>query len=238
MKRRLGRGRKKGLKGGGKWKSPAKDLAVTAVMATLLVLGKLVLAIVPNVEVVTSLIMVFTMVFGFRRAIFAVLAFCLVDILCYPHSPDTIVQYLFHWPLLCGATALVCRWIRNSFIMVLLPALAAVMAVAFWLETPTIYVLMGIARPDQWMVYAGLGFPFFIPSLISGFGGVLILVPTLGRLLDRICRQMFGQSAWPPQPRKRRAAGKEEGDGEASPAAADGGKDAVPAAAGEPGRHS
>ena len=38
------------------------------------------------------------------------------------------------------------------------------------------------------------------------------------------------------QPRKRRAAGKEEGVGEESPV--DGGKDAVPAAAGEPGHHS
>ena len=220
------------------WKSPAKDLAVTAVMATLLVLGKLVLAIVPNVEVVTSLTMVFTLVFGFRRTILAVLAFCLVDIFCYPHTPDTIVQYFFHWPLLCGATALVCRWIRRPAVFAALPVLAALMAAAFWLETPTVYVLMGIARPDQWMVYAVAGFPFFIPSLISGVGGVLILAPTLGNLLDRICRQMFGQSACPPQPRKRRAAGKEEASGEASPAAADGGKDAVPAAAGEPGHHS
>lgn len=191
-----------------RWRSPAKDLAVTAVMATLLILGKLALAIVPNVEVVTSLTIVFTLVFGFRRTIFAVLAFCLVDPLIYPSTLDVILQYLFHWPLLCALTGLVCRWFRLPLVLPLLAVLAAVMAVAFWLETPTIYVLMGIARPSQWTIYAVAGFPFFVPSLISGVGGVLILVPTLGALLERIRRQMFGQE----QPVKEQPSGKATGE--------------------------
>ena len=146
----------------------------------------IVLHMVPNVEVVTPFIIIFTCVFGFRRTILAVLAFCLLDNFLYPFSLDVTVQYFFHWPFLCLITALLARrWNGKTLVFVLE---AIVMALLFWIETPTIMWLMYFS-PFYPLLVSGVA--FMIPSLISGAVTVLLLYPILYRVLGRVKLAMF-----------------------------------------------
>ena len=70
----------------------AKRLALAGMMAALLIVGKYVLSFIPNVEVVTTLIICYSCIFGFDGVI-ATLIFCTADIFLYPPSLDVIVSY-------------------------------------------------------------------------------------------------------------------------------------------------
>ena len=167
----------------------AKNIAVTAIMAALLILGKLVLSMVPNVEVVTPFIIIFTCVFGFRRTILAVLTFCLLDNFLYPPSLDVTVQYFFHWPLLCMLTALLARrWNGNVWVFT---AEAVVLGLLFWIETPAIMWLM-YSSPFYPLLISGVA--FMIPTVVSGLVSVLLLYPILFRILGRVRVRMFPDS--------------------------------------------
>lgn len=80
----------------------AGRIALTAVMSALLILGKLALSFIPNIEVVTTLIIVFAYVFDWQ-AIFATLIFCLCDMIIYPFSIDVAISYFIYWNLLAAA---------------------------------------------------------------------------------------------------------------------------------------
>ena len=76
-----------------------KDVAITAVISAILVVSKFALSFIPNVEVVTTLVICFTFVFGFK-GVFATFIFCTADILIYPPSIDVIISYYIYWDLL------------------------------------------------------------------------------------------------------------------------------------------
>lgn len=80
-------------------KFTAKRLAVIAVTSALLIVGKFALSFIPNVEVVTTLIICYAFVFKFD-SVFATLIFCTADIFIYPPSLDVIISYYVYWNLL------------------------------------------------------------------------------------------------------------------------------------------
>ncbi len=82
-----------------KSKFSAKRLAFAGVMGALLVVGKFALSFIPNVEVVTTLLVAFCFVFGFDGVI-ASLIFCTADVILYPPSLDVIVSYYIYWNLI------------------------------------------------------------------------------------------------------------------------------------------
>jgi len=75
-------------------------LALVAVLAATLTAGKLALAIVPNLEIVTLLIMVYSVVFGWRVGLPAVLIFCTLEIYIWGFFPVYVLLYYIYWPLL------------------------------------------------------------------------------------------------------------------------------------------
>lgn len=79
--------------------SLSKRIALVAVMSATLVGGKFALSFVPNIEIVTTLLVVYAYVFGWDAAA-AALVFCTCDILLYPPSIDVILSYYIYWPLL------------------------------------------------------------------------------------------------------------------------------------------
>ena len=80
-------------------KKGGKDLAFIAIMASLLIVGKFALSFIPNIEVVTTLVICFGVLFEFK-ILFATLVFCVVDIFIYPPSLDVIISYFIYWNLL------------------------------------------------------------------------------------------------------------------------------------------
>jgi energy-coupling factor transport system substrate-specific component len=163
------------------YRSAAKNTAAIAVMAAILVAVKYALWYLPNIEAVTPLIIIFTCVFGFRRSVFAVLIFCLIDNFIYTFSYLVTVQYFFHWPLLCLLAEITHKIFRQNFIA--FGALAAFAAVVFWIETPVIHVIFKIS-PFTPTLLAGV--PFMFAMLISGTAVTLVTFKPLYSLLIKI----------------------------------------------------
>lgn len=91
-----------------KWKSrtkiTTKDIALTGVMIATLEAAKMALSFVPNVELVTLLIILYTLVFG-KRVFYAIAAFVLLEGCLYGFG-IWWVMYLYIWPLLAFLTLL------------------------------------------------------------------------------------------------------------------------------------
>ena len=83
----------------------AKRLAFAGVMGALLVVSKFSLSFIPNVEVVTTLLIAYCFVFGFDGVV-ASLVFCLADVILYPPSIDVIISYFIYWNLLAITVAI------------------------------------------------------------------------------------------------------------------------------------
>lgn len=122
-------------------------------MSVLLVALKFALSWLANVEVVTTMIVAFTLLFGLRRSLVAVNVFCLLDMLIYSFFLPVAVSYFFHYNLVAAAVKLVHMLTKrtDSYIYALL---VMVLTVGFGFET---------TLAD----YLFLGLPFW-PRYISG----------------------------------------------------------------------
>ena len=93
-------------------KSRLISLCLMAMMGTLLVVSKEALAFLPNVELVSLLTILFTLVFG-KRAVGALAVFLLLEGVLYGFG-TWWVMYLYIWPLLALLTWLF-RWMTHAW---------------------------------------------------------------------------------------------------------------------------
>ena len=143
------------------WVRSSLRIAQTALAAALLVLGKFALSFVPNIEVVTTLTVVFAFSFGWQT-LAATTIFCLVDAIIYPATLDVIISYFIYWNLL----ALVTIVLKKCGIKA--PAAyigtALVMTVGFGFLTSFVFHLFyGVVF---WAYYAA-GLPFYALQICS-----------------------------------------------------------------------
>jgi hypothetical protein len=82
-----------------------KDVVVVAFLSAMLTVGKITLASVPNVEVVSFLIILYTVVFGWRYGLLTSIVFASIEVLIWGVGLWTM-GYYFVWPLLVAMTAL------------------------------------------------------------------------------------------------------------------------------------
>ena len=82
-----------------------RDVALIGILSATITAGKLVLSFVPNVEIVTLLFIVYTVVFGVRKSFLASVVFSTTEILIYGFSTWLLGYYLV-WPLLIIVTGL------------------------------------------------------------------------------------------------------------------------------------
>lgn len=94
---------------------PVKKLTRIAFLAALLYVSKAVLEFLPNVELVSLFIILYTLVFG-KETLLAVLVFNLFEVIQWGFGLWTI-SYLYTWPLLCLLTLGVKRWFHEEFIL-------------------------------------------------------------------------------------------------------------------------
>lgn len=83
-----------------------RDLTLVAMLSASLTAGKMALSAIPNVEVVTFLLVVFTLQFGFRRTLATSMVFVTTEILLYGFG-TWLLGYYIMWPSLVGITALI-----------------------------------------------------------------------------------------------------------------------------------
>ena len=99
---------------------PVLDLVQIAAMTAVLEAAKFLLNALPNVELITVLLMVYTVHFGYRKAMCSALLFALLESMWWGISIWT-VTYFYVWPLLVIVTALIPKG-ESAFMYVLLAA--------------------------------------------------------------------------------------------------------------------
>lgn len=162
-----------------------------AFMSALLTALKFALSFVPNVEVVTLLILVYGACFGILYALPATLIFCAVEVAIYGVG-SWVLLYFVYWPLIAviagvslkgGRTwlAIVIAVVGSEFFGVLSACCDTLFCVAN---------LSSDALGDYWVAYYLRGVVFDIVHMVSNF----VVVTVLYKPLVVVCRKISPKS--------------------------------------------
>ena len=94
-----------------KQNSKIYDIALVGLMIAVIEVCKLTLAFLPNIELTSFLIIMFTLYLG-KKTAFAIPAFIIIEILIFGFDIFWVLAYIYIWPLLF-ATTLVFRKSRK-----------------------------------------------------------------------------------------------------------------------------
>lgn len=175
----------------GQNKSASVNLTYVAVMAASLTVLKLALSFIPNVEVVTLLILCYASAFGARRTITATMIFCTVEILLYGFNSWVLLYYIY-WNALAFTASLCLK--KPSLIVAVV--IAVLFTVFFGVLSTAIDVMFaginGVPESELGYLFTAYyvrGAWFYIIHVISNFFivGVLYipLTVTLYKILDK-----------------------------------------------------
>ena len=136
-----------------KVKISAYDIAVIAIMSALLEAVKVALNAIPNVDLVSFLLVVFTLHFGIRKTIIASWIFTAIEIMTWGLQL-WVVFYLYTWPVL-----IICVYLfRKHDSAFLFAVISGVFGLCFGALSSIVYLLMGDpAMAFSWWL-SGLNF--------------------------------------------------------------------------------
>lgn len=158
------------------------DLCLMAMMGVLLVISKEVLAFLPNVELVSLLTILFTLVFR-KRVIGALGVFLLLEGVLYGFGLWWLM-YLYIWPLLALLTWFF-RWMKHSWQWALF---SGIYGLAFGSLCALVYLPMGgLSMMIAWII-SGLTFDLFHAG--GNFLLALLLYHPLRKALDALDRRL------------------------------------------------
>lgn len=164
----------------------SRHIVLVAMMSATLVAGKFALSFIPNVEIVTSLIIIYAFVFRWD-AVGATLIFCTLDIILYPPSLDVVISYYIYWDALCLAVIT----LRSLGVTGEIPYLVTgiVMTALFGLLTTLMsHIVFGI---PYWPMYLA-GIPFYVTQILSTLVFMLFGFKPLTKLLTRLNASFIG----------------------------------------------
>lgn len=163
-----------------KFFNSAKRIARVAVMSATLIVGKFMLAFIPNIEVVTTLVVVFAFVFKYE-CVFATLVFCTADAFIYPPTIDVIISYFIYWNLLSILVATLSELKVKKFSVYLVVGL--IMTALFGVITSLLYSLFyGV---NFFAIYVA-GLYFYALQIISTLVFMLVGFKPLTKILLKI----------------------------------------------------
>lgn len=171
-------------------KNPLKisiqDIALIGMMTAVIEVSKLALSFLPNVELVTFWIIMFTLFFG-PKVIYAIIVFILIEISIYGVH-IWVIMYFYIWPLLAIIVYL-CRKQNSMWFYSILSGLFGVLFGAFC-SVPYIVIgavdggiRSGLLMAFNWWV---AGIPFDIVHGIANFAIMSVLYVPVRALLERM----------------------------------------------------
>ena len=155
-----------------------RDIALLGMMACTMEAGKLALSIVPNVEIVSLMIILFTICFG-KKAIYGIIVFVLMECAVWGVGLWTIM-YLYIWPIL-GIAAYMFRKVDSKWFW---SVFAAIFGLLFGPLCSLTYLVTG--GPYMAFTWWVAGIPWDIIHCIANFVIMAVLYVPLVRLLRRL----------------------------------------------------
>lgn len=163
-------------------KSRLAGLCLMAMMGTVMVVSKEALAFLPNVELVSLLTILFTLVFR-RKAIGGLAVFLLLEGVLYGFGLWWLM-YLYMWPILAGLTWLF-RWMKHAWQWAILSGLYGL---AFGTLCSLVYLPMGgVSMVIAWIIS---GFTFDLIHAGGNFLLALLLYIPLRKALDQLAQRL------------------------------------------------
>lgn len=168
-----------------------KKLALAAMLGCMLSAFKFMLSALPNIEVVTLLIMVSSVVCGLQISLAATLVFCTVELYWFGFTPFSLCYFL-HWPIVAIATVIASKYLKTE---IGYAVLAFFVTAFFGIQSSVTYVLLsgGLAQSDTFwhkvgIVYAN-GILFYLTHIIGNCLGVLFLFRPAKRIMEKLYRE-------------------------------------------------
>lgn len=149
---------------------------------------------IPNVEVVTLLIVVFTYVFGIGIGMGATILFCVLEGFIWGFDPSWIIAYFIHWPTVAVVAFLITKSrVKNPITIAVIFSLVTAL---FGLQSTFIYMLTGGAVGTSgwvtryWAMYTA-GSIFYIIQCVSCLISVSIGFSPLSAILTKLKVKYF-----------------------------------------------
>ncbi len=167
-------------------KLTVKDISLIAMMAAVMQVCKTALSFVPNVELVTFWIIIFSLYLG-KRIFLAIPVFILIEGMLYGFGLWWIM-YLYMWPLLAIIT-LFLRKVNSAFVW---SVISGIYGLLFGLFCSIPYIFIGAAGADfsnglrtafAWWIS---GIPWDLVHGVSNFFIMLVLYTPVTRVMKRI----------------------------------------------------
>ena len=162
-----------------------RSLVRDALLGAVLVFCKELLAFLPNVEMVTMLIMAYTVVYRWR-ALVPIYVFVALETVLYPF-PATVVMYLYGWAVLFGVSMLLPKRALPAPVYMLVGGL---FGLAFGVLCAPVQAVFFHLSPQGTLAWIAAGFSFDVTHAI-GNTAIGCLTPVVIRLLMRLERQTF-----------------------------------------------
>ena len=168
-----------------------KSIALIGVMAATVECGKLALAYIPNVEVVSLLLALYGYVFGWMGVVCA-FVFVLAEVLVWGVG-SWIISYLIYWPILAFVFMVLSKiGVRNRWILTLV---IGVLTLLFGALTSLVdgIVLFGFNESfiKSIALYYLRGIPFYLTQLACNIALFLTVFNYLADKLTLIRRKML-----------------------------------------------
>lgn len=163
-----------------KRKLSVKDIALIGIMTATLIASKMALAVLPNIEIVSLLIIVFTLTFGFK-VFYSIIIFICIETFIWGMGLWSIM-YLYTWPLLAIITYL----FRKQDSVWFWSIVSGIFGIFFGALGSILYLIIGGVRTAfAWWI---AGIPWDIVHCISNFVLALVLYRPLMATLRKLKR--------------------------------------------------
>ena len=169
----------------------ARYVAHVAVMAGLITALKFALSFLPNVELITLLIAVFSAVWGLKYSLPATLVFCTVEMAIYGVG-SWVLLYFIYWPLLAVIFHFALRGKRPPVAMGIAVGIGFLMTAFFGVLsacTDTLFVVGAVSKDmlgTYFVSYYVKGLWFDIVHVVSVVASLLILFIPLVKISEKI----------------------------------------------------
>ncbi len=176
----------------------AQYVTQVAVMAGLITALKFALSFLPNVELITLLIAVFSTVWGLKYSLPATIVFCLVEMAIYGVG-SWLLLYIIYWPLLAVIFYYALRNKKTPVAMGISVGIGLILTALFGVLsacTDTLFVIGAVSKDmlgTYFVSYYLKGLWFDIVHVVSVVISLLVLYIPLVKVCERIKKSITRQ---------------------------------------------
>lgn len=162
-----------------------KDIVLIGMMSAILIIVQIALAFLPNIELVSLLIIIYTLIFG-RKTIYIIYVFVALEGIFYGFGLWWF-SYLYLWLILYFITIMF-KKVTSSFYWAIISGFFGLSFGAFY----TIVIII-TAGPAAGLASWISGIPFDLPHCIGNFVLALVLFKPLYHVLNKANKQFFSK---------------------------------------------